>query len=150
MAKRIFTRVPQPDLEVVNTATGEIVSAVADIKCDSIDEFIMCFMSSIPQVVQLDGNTIRVLMWCWKFSSFNPSIPEANTINNDRAFKEKIRQEGGELSDSVIDRAIHTLYKKGMLQRRCKGNYFLNPEYFFRGTLSNRARLKYSVSFGKE
>ena len=61
--------------------------------------------------------------------------------------KEKIRQEGGEMTDTTIDKAIHTLFKKGMLQRRCKGSYFLNPDYFFKGTLSNRTKLKYTVSY---
>lgn len=147
MAKKVFTKITNPNLRVVNTSTGEIVSGVADVKCSSVDEFIMCFLGSIPQVTKLDGNTMRVLMWCWKFSSFNPSIPEANTIVNDRAFKDRIRSEGGDLSDSVIDKAIHTLNKEGMLRRRCKGNYFLNPNYFFRGTLSNRSQLQYNVSF---
>lgn len=150
MSKRIFTQITHPELQVVNASTGEIVSAVADIKCSTIDEFIMCFMSSIPQVVQLDGNTIRVLMWCWKFSSFNPSIPEANTITNDKAFKERIRKEGGDMSDATIDKAIHTLYKKEMLLRRCKGSYFLNPDYFFRGTLSNKAKLQCNISYGSK
>jgi hypothetical protein len=150
MAKRIYTIVNHPELGIVNNTTGEIISGVADIKCETIDEFIMCFMSSIPQVVKLDGNTIRVLMWCWKFSSFNPSIPEANVITNDQAFKQKIRQEGGDMTNSTIDKAIHTLYKEGMLLRRCKGSYFLNPDYFFRGTLSNRARLQCNISFGDE
>ncbi len=147
MTKKVYTQIDNPKLKVVNTETGEIVSGVADFKCSSIDEFIMCFLGSIPQVTKLDGNTIRVLMWCWKFSSFNPSIPEANTIVNDKAFKDRIRSEGGDLSDSVIDKAVHNLCKAGMLQRRCKGNYYLNPKYFFRGTISNRAKLRYNVSF---
>lgn len=147
MTKKIFTRINHPELSVVNNATGEIISGVANVKCDSIDEFIMCFMASIPEIVKLNGNTIRVLMWCWKFSSFNPSIPEANSITNDKAFKDKIRQEGGDMSDSTIDKAVHTLYRKGMLIRRCKGSYFLNPDLFFRGTLSNRAKLKYNFTF---
>jgi hypothetical protein len=149
MAKKIFTTVTNPELSVVNTATGEIVSGVAEVKCSTLDEFIMCFMSSIPQMVRLDGNTIRVLMWCWKFSSFNPSIPEANAVTNDQAFKDKVRQEGGNMSDAVIDKAIHVLHKEGMLIRRCKGNYFLNPNLFFRGTLSNRAKLQCQISFNK-
>ena len=150
MAKRIFTKIEHPELTVVNNVDGTIVSGVADIKCSTIDEFIMCFMASIPQVVQLDGNTIRVLMWCWKFSTFNPNIPEANMITNDKAFKNKIRQEGGDMSDSTIDKAIHTLFKKGMLLRRCKGSYFLNPDFFFRGTLSNRAKLQCNISFNND
>lgn len=150
MAKKIYTKTTDPDLHVVNTSTGEIISGVAKVQCNSIDEFIMCFLNSIPQITKLDGNSIRVLMWCWKFSSFNPNIPEANIIVNDKAFKDRIRNEGGTLSDSVIDKAIHRLAKEGMLKKRCKGNYFLNPHYFFRGTLSNRAQLQYNILFNKE
>lgn len=149
MTKRIFTKIESPELKVVNTTTGEIISGVANVKCDSVDDFIMCFLSSIPEVTKLDGNAMRVLMWCWKFSTFNPNIPEANSIVTDKAFKDKIRLEGGDLSDSTIDKAVHTLCKEGMLERRCKGNYFLNPKYFFKGTLSNRSKLKYSVSYNR-
>lgn len=147
MSKRIFTRINHPELQVINNATGEVVSGVAEVRCSSIDEFIMCFIASVPKVVSLDGNSMRVLMWCWKFSSFNPSIPEANTITNDKAFKERIRREGCEMSDSVINKAIHDLYKEDMLLKRCKGSYFLNPEYFFRGTLSSRSKIQYKISF---
>lgn len=147
MARKIFTQIENPELKVVNTSTGEIVSGVANYQCATIDEFIMCFLSSIPEVTKYDGNTMRVLMWCWVFSSFNLNIPEANTITNNKAFKDKIRQCGGDLSDATIDKAIHTLYKGGMLQRQCRGSYYLNPQYFFRGTLTNRAKLQYTISF---
>lgn len=108
MTKKIFTKVTNPDLAVVNTVTGEIESAVASVSVDSIDDFIFCFLKSIPQITSLDGNTMRVLMWCWKFSSFNPNIPDANYISNDLDFKEKIRGEGGNLSNGTIDLAFHT------------------------------------------
>lgn len=147
---KVFTKLNYPDLKVVNDTTGEIISGIANIKCHSVDEFIMYFLTSIPQIVKLDGNTIRVLMWCWKFSSFNSNFPEANIIHNDQNFKNKIRQEGGELSDSVIDKAIHVLFKKDFLRRQCKGCYYLNPQYFFRGTLSNRARLQYNITYQPE
>lgn len=147
MAKRIFTKVSNPDLAVVNTTTGEIESAVATIKVDTIDDFIFCFLKSIPQITSLDGNTMRVLMWCWKFSTFSPNIPDANYISNDLDFKENVRREGGNLSNGTIDLAFHTLKNKGFLIKKCRGKYMLNPDYFFRGTLSNRAKLKYNVVF---
>lgn len=147
MTKKIFTKVINPDLAVVNTVTGEIESAVASVSVDNIDDFIFCFLKSIPQITSLDGNTMRVLMWCWKFSSFNLNIPDANYISNDLDFKEKIRAEGGNLSNSSIDLAIHNLCKDGFLIRRCRGKYALNPDLFFKGTLSNRAKLKCSIEY---
>lgn len=147
MSKKIFTKINNPELAIVNTTTGEIVKGVAKIHCSSIEDFMMCFLSSIPQITRLKGNNIRVLMWCWRFSSFNPSIPEANIITNDLAFKDNIRKAGGDLTDTVINKSIHTLYKEGMLLKRCKGSYFLNPTYFFRGTLSNRTKLLLNIGY---
>ena len=147
MTKKIFTKVTNPDLAVVNTVTGEIESAVASVSVDSIDDFIFCFLKSIPQITSLDGNTMRVLMWCWKFSSFNPNIPDANYISNDLDFKEKVRGEGGNLSNGTIDLAFHTLKDKGFLTKKCRGKYMLNPDLFFKGTLSNRSKLKYSIEY---
>lgn len=147
MTKKIFTKVINPELSVVNTTTGEIESAVATINVDTIDDFIFCFLKSIPQITLLDGNTMRVLMWCWKFSSFNPNIPDANYISNDLDFKEKVRREGGNLSNGTIDLAFHSLKDKGFLIKKCRGKYMLNPDLFFKGTLSNRAKLKCSIEY---
>lgn len=147
--KKVYVSKDMPELKVVNTETGEVVSGVAKVSCDSIDEFIMCFLSSVPEVCKLDGNTIKVLMWCWKLSSFNPSMPDANTIVNDRFFKERIREGGCDFCDSVINKSICILNGKGFLIRRCKGNYYLNPKYFFKGTLSDRSRLECRVSYGR-
>ena len=57
MAKKIYTQITNPELKVVCTTTGEIVSGVSTVKCDSIDDFIMCFLSSIKEVASLDGNS---------------------------------------------------------------------------------------------
>ena len=40
--------------------------------------------------------------------------------------------------------------KKGLLIKQCKGQYTLNPEYFFKGTLSNRSSLKYTLCYNPE
>lgn len=147
MAKKIYTQITNPDLKVVCTTTGEIVSGVSTVKCDSIDDFIMCFLSSIKEVAPLDGNSIRVLLFCWKFSSFNYNIPEANIIVNDVDFKERLRLNGLNLSDASINNAINKLYKAGMLQKKCRGKYTLNPKYFFKGTLANRSKLQLNVIY---
>lgn len=147
MAKKIYIKITNPELKVVCTTTGEIVSGISTVKCDSIDDFIMCFLSSIKEVASLDGNSIRVLLFCWKFSSFNYNIPEANIIVNDVDFKERLRLNRLNLSDASINNAINKLYKAGMLQKKCRGKYTLNPKYFFKGTLSNRSKLQLNVIY---
>lgn len=104
----------------------------------------------IPEITNLDGNSIRVLLWCWKLSNFNINLPTGNTISNNQIFRNSIRENGGDLTDSVITKAFHILAKKGLLIKQCKGQYTLNPEYFFKGTLSNRSSLKYTLSYNPE
>lgn len=145
--KKVYTRINHSELRTVNINTGEVISGVSEVKCSSIDAFIMCFLNSIPEITNLDGNSMRVLLWCWKFSSFNNSLPNGNIIINDPVFRSSIRTSGGDLTDSVINKAFHVLSKKELLIKQCKGRYILNPEYFFKGTLSDRSSLKYIVSY---
>lgn len=145
--KKIYTRINHSELRTVNVNTGEVISGVSEVKCSTIDAFIMCFLNSISEITNLDGNSMRVLLWCWKFSSFNNSLPMGNTITNNTVFRNSIRENGGDLSDSVITKAFHILSKKGLLIKQCKGQYVLNPEYFFKGTLSDRSSVKYIVSY---
>lgn len=150
MSKKVCFRINQPNLAVTNTDTGELISGVARQECNDIDEFIMFFLASLPKIEKLDGNALKVLMWCWKLSSWNPTVPDANIVTNDKAFKETIRKNGSELTDPTINKAIHELAKTDFLIKRCKGSYFLNPNYFFKGTLTNRAKLQYQLSYDGE
>lgn len=147
MSKKIFTKINHSELRTININTGEIVSAVTEIKCDSIDTFIFCFLNSIKEITHLDGNSIRVLLWCWKFSSFNLSLPTGNRIHNDATFRDEIRTMGGDLTDSVINKAFSILSKKRLLIKQGRGSYILNPKYFFKGNLSDRSKLKYILSY---
>jgi len=150
MRRRIYLSVNQPDLSVTRNSTGEIVGGISKRECSDIDEYIMFFLASLPKIEKLDGNALKVLMWCWKLSSWNPTVPDANTVTNDKAFKETIRKNGSELTDPTINKAIHELAKTDFLIKRCKGSYFLNPNYFFKGTLTNRAKLQYQLSYDGE
>ena len=55
MAKKIYIQQNKPELCVVNTDTGEIVSGVASTKVENIDEFIMIFLLNIQDAFKLDG-----------------------------------------------------------------------------------------------
>lgn len=147
MSKTLKIRINKPNLAVTDTDSGEIISGVSEQICSSIDEFIMFFLASLPKIETLDGNTLKVLMWCWKLSTFNPNIPEANIITNDKAFKSKVREGGSKLTDTVINKAVHELAKANFLIKRCKGSYFLNHDYFFKGTLVNRAKLQHNIKY---
>ena len=142
MAKRLIEIKPLEGKVVTDYETGVITGAIVQKTYSNLDEFIMCFLKTIPELAKLDGNCIRVMMFCWKFSTFNPSTNEPNYITNSKKFKQDIRDTGVDLSDSVIDRCMCMLAKHGFLGKECKGVYSLNPEYFFRGKLDSRSKLK--------
>ena len=150
MTKKIYTQTDIPEFKVVNTVTGEIISGISTVRCESIDEFIMCFLSSIREVAALDGNSIRILLYCWKYSSFNYNLPEANVIVNDKDFKNTIRKNGLDMSDAVINNCFMKLSKAEMLIAKCRGKYILNPKYFFKGTLANRSKLQVNIIYDGE
>lgn len=135
------------DYALLDKHTGEILE-YKQTKKVSIDEFIMVFFSGFPEVFKLEGNALKVLMCIWKFSSFNLHAPEANMFINNVLFKEFVRKEGLDIADSTIDVYVSTLNKKGLILKKCRGTYMLNPDYFFKGTLSNRSKLKLSIEVG--
>lgn len=126
---------------LLDNQTGEILD-YKEVKKVSIDEFIMVFFASCPELMKLTGVELKVLICCWKKSSFNPVNDEAgNVVYNGPSFKEYCKEQGASTSDANIDNAVSVLCKKRMLLKKHKGEYLLNPEYFFKGTLSNRSKI---------
>lgn len=130
------------DYSILDKRTGEVLDMNITKKID-LDEFIMVFFSSCPQLMELKGNHLKVLICCWKYSSYNPDNEErGNTIHNGPGFKQACKDSGLDVSPAVIDNAISALHKKGFLIKRYRGEYLLNPQYFFKGRLSSRSKVK--------
>ena len=112
----------------------------------TMEEFIMIFFSSFPELFSLQGVHLKILMCCWKSSSYNEECEsEGNILHNNATFKNFCRQNGLDISDAMIDNGVSTLCKKGLLIKKCRGEYLLNPEYFFKGRLSDRSRLQLNI-----
>lgn len=119
---------------------------ITDRKGISVNDYINVLFSCISKIMELGGRPIKILMCCWKYSSFNPlNETEGNMITNSKRFKDYVRSCGLEISDASIDDAISLLCKNGFLIKICRGERMLNPEYFFKGTISQRSKLKLSV-----
>lgn len=130
-----------PDYSLLDKHTGEIKEWKRTRVVD-VDEFIMFFFASMPDLFQLEGLHMKVLMCCWKASSYNDVETEGNIVSNNRLLKEYIRQCGLDISDNTIDVVIHNLAKKNILIKKCKGTYMLNPQYFFKGKLADKSKLE--------
>ncbi len=140
MATKYITEKSE-DYSLVDNQTGEILDLNITKKI-SLDEFIMVFFSSCPQLMELKGNHLKVLICCWKYSTYNPENEEkGNVVYTGSGFKESCRENGLDISNAAIDNAVCALCKKGLLIKRYRGEYLLNPQYFFKGRLSSRSRV---------
>lgn len=128
------------DFSLLNTHTGEILPFSQTKKLDT-KEFIMVFLTDYLPLMQLPGNVLKVLICSWDYSSYNSNKEEqGNILYNGPGFKEACWQSGLKVSGATIDNAVSTLCKKGLLIRKHKGEYLLNPKYFFKGRLVNREK----------
>lgn len=139
--KETFVTEVDPDYKLMDQHTGEL-QEWRRTRVVTIDEFIMIFFASMPDLFKLEGLQLKVLMCCWKHSTYNNVESEGNLVYNNKLLKDYIRQCGLEITDGAIDVIIHRLSKLGILIKKCKGTYMLNPKYFFKGRLSEKSKLE--------
>lgn len=145
MAKDKFITEKSEDFKLVDVHTGDLLD-YNQTKKVPIEDFIMVYLASIPEMFALQGQQLKLLMAIWRLSSFNKAwCEEGNIFLNDQSTKEAIRRMGLCLSDSSIDVALHKIVDNGFLIKMGKGKYLLNPKYFFKGTLSDRSHIRLSV-----
>lgn len=142
MAQKYITKKSE-DYALVDKHTGELLDYNQTIKVD-LRAFIMIFFASIPEIIRLNGQKLKVLAVCWLMSDIGKA-EKGNLVHNNASFKEEVRKYAPNMSDSAIDGAFSYLVRHNMLRRICKGEYELNHRYFFRGRLSDRSRLAYKV-----
>ena len=136
-----FVTQTDPDYSLLDRHTGEILEWKRT-KVVNVEEFIMFFFASMPDLFQLEGLHMKVLMCCWKASNYNDIETEGNIVYNGKLLKNYIRQCGLDISDNAIDVIIHNLAKRNILIKKCKGTYMLNPQYFFKGKLADKSKLE--------
>lgn len=132
---------------VVDKDTAELL-ATNDLYIDQAykdeDEWFQGFRSLIRAVLNLDGNEVKVLLWCAIEAHLN-----TNEVVLPRLIKERMAAEIG-LSMGGIDNALGRLVKKGHLHRLGRGVYHLDPNTTWRGTFDKRVKqvdifLRYTV-----
>lgn len=136
-----FIAQADPDYSLLDKHTGEVLEWRRT-RTVSVDEFIMFFFASMPGLSKLKGLQLKVLMCCWKFSTYNDVEVEGNIVYNNRLLKDYVRQCGLNITDRAIDVIIHNLAKDNILIKKCKGAYMLNPQYFFKGKLAYKSKLE--------
>lgn len=124
---------------------GEVISAeIKTIKKIPLDEFCQIYLRDNEEFYCLSKAENNVLAMCWRYSIYYDdkelNLP-GNKITVDKQLKTIIQQKTG-LAQSTIKNAFTSLVRKDMLikDKEFKSIYYLNPKYFFKGTLTARTK----------
>ena len=144
---KVFQNINYPDLSITNNKTGEeIKKGISEIVVSNTDQFMMFFLNSLKVYENTFDNKTIVLFCCWKYSTYSEEQC-GNLITNDKTFKEQIALEGFNLSDGVVNNCITQLTRKGLLIKKNRGRYMLNPQLFFKGKITDRTTLVHTLSY---
>ena len=125
---------------------GEILSAeIKTIKTVSAEQFCQIYLRDNEEFYKLSKAESNVLAVLWYTSNYYEDKDRAllgNKISLDEELRDTIKIKTN-LAAGTIRNTITSLVKKKMLLKdsRYKAVYYLNPEYFFKGKISDRTQI---------
>lgn len=125
---------------------GEILSAeVKTIKTVSAEQFCQIYLRDNEEFYKLSKAESNVLAVLWYTSNYYEDKDRAlpgNKISLDEELRDTIKIKTN-LAAGTIRNTITSLVKKKMLLKdsRYKAVYYLNPEHFFKGKISDRTQI---------
>lgn len=127
-------------------AGGEIVSAeIKMVKMVSAEQFCQVYLKDNEEFYKLSKAEANVLSVLWYTSNYyedkDIALP-GNKISLDEQLRDVIKAKTG-LASGTIKNTVGSLVKKKMLLKdnRYKCVYYLNPEYFFKGKITDRTKI---------
>lgn len=132
---------------------GEIVEYESSlIKKISAESFIQVYLEDMSGLMNICSySEYKVLAYLWKNSMY---YPEGSKDFGNRVMLSKYDIESlsslVSVSTGSIRNIITSLTKKNLLLKRSgyRGNYYLNPMYFFKGQMTDRLKsLKFNIEY---
>lgn len=143
----IKTNVNMKQIESIKVGVGgEILSAeIKTIKTVSAEQFCQIYLRDNEEFYKLSKAESNVLAVLWYTSNYYEDKDRAlpgNKISLDEELRDTIKIKTN-LAAGTIRNTITSLVKKKMLLKdsRYKAVYYLNPEYFFKGKISDRTQI---------
>lgn len=143
----IKTNVNMKQIESIKVGVGgEILSAeVKTIKTVSAEQFCQIYLRDNEEFYKLSKAESNILAVLWYTSNYYEDKDRAlpgNKISLDEELRDTIKIKTN-LAAGTIRNTITSLVKKKMLLKdsRYKAVYYLNPEYFFKGKISDRTQI---------
>lgn len=141
-------------LEIIDrklNENGELVFLdIKTVKKVTAEKFCQVYLEDNEEFHKLSQSEYRVLSMCWRYSIYYSDLNyPGNKVTYDKQFKDLIKSKT-DLADSTIKNAFNTLVKKEMLikDKDYKGIYYMNPKHFFKGSISDRAKvIKHTIEY---
>lgn len=125
---------------------GEIISAeIKTIKKVDAEQFCQVYLRDNEEFYKLTKSESNILAVLWYTSNYyedkDQELP-GNKISLDEQLRDTIKQKTG-CAAGTIKNTIASLVKKQMLLKdnRYKSVYYLNPQYFFKGKITDRSKI---------
>jgi hypothetical protein len=143
MAKKKNNSFSKETTHTIDSQDGEILrSEIITRKRVSADKFVQLYLDDFGALMGIEGEgEYRLILWCAK--NMNYDTNEVIIVN---ALKKRIAAEC-DLSPYTINNAVSALVTKNLLLRKDTSIYMLNPNYFFKGKIDDRAALIRTVEY---
>jgi len=126
----------------VDSETGELLSEKTTstvVKTVKYSEFIQVYLDDLTKLLNINKiSVIKVLMCIWQRCE-SKGNEHGNTIHLIKSDKLKISNDTG-LSLGTVNNCVAELNNRGILVKKDRGVYILNPQYFFKGSLKDRVK----------
>lgn len=149
MTREKWRTVTDHNIGEVDLSNGELLGFKQTKVCETQEEFIKIYFEHIEELTGcLEDGLYAIMFAVWKCSTFSQDDSEGNMLYNNILFKEECRRiTGKDISDNAINTYIARLEKRGVIKRKYRGCYLLNPKYFIKGTLSDNTRMQLIIEF---
>lgn len=143
MAKKKNNSFSKETTHVVDRQDGQIFrTEIITRKRVAADKFVQLYLDNFGALMGIEGEgEYRLILWCAK--NMNYDTNEVIIVN---ALKKRIAAEC-DLSPYTINNAVSALVSKNLLLRKDRSIYMLNPNYFFKGKIDDRAALIRTVEY---
>jgi hypothetical protein len=143
MAKKKNNSFTKETTHIIDHDGGEILrSEIITRKRVTADKFVQLYLDDFGALMGIEGEgEYRLILWCAK--NMNYDTNEVIIVN---ALKKRIAAEC-DLSPYTINNAVSALVTKNLLLRKDTSIYMLNPNYFFKGKIDDRAALIRTVEY---
>ena len=136
--KKVFVR----NVTQVETTTGEVISSTSQQVSlfEKEPPYVKVYLEDIGRLNNLNASEQRVVNELVFNMGFNNVVPSYKPV------KELIAQKLG-MQYNTLDKAIKELHKKGILIRKARGLYIMDPHIFGRGSWKDVSKIRMTIDY---